>query len=677
MIPTATKQTVHLDFGVRAETTMTISEDAADAAFVLQTMTDMYSVKPLAVIREISTNAWDSHIAAGQTRPIAVTLPVTGDTNPTFVVQDWGVGLDADDLENIYAKFGKSTKRKSESATGMLGLGCKAPLTYCLSFTVVGVKNGVKTVAVVTKNERGIGTIKVLDQLVVDEPNGVTVTVPVPPGDVAEFNGHANNFFRFWRGDVLVNGEPPTQIEPVLELDPDIFVINDDGRGRHSDGRSSIIVQGNVPYPYPTKPGLPRTVTWAPVGSVNFVPNREALLFDALTDDTVSKIQEHIKNLLDRIVSFEVDGANSTYERWLAIMRLKNALPYEYKHKSLGISWKESRLSKGKTLWVVNNDTASKDDRIHEQYLKPRYGTPYTFVTDFPYKGVSARHKAMVRAAGIEQPYVLVQEKPGVLLDGFPGRSWNSIPELPKAIRERAIADEVKTSGPRQETQYDFYIKGEYRSLTQYDGDLPLLWTEHNDSVNASSLSEMFQVAVVRAKYAQKDRVQRLHPTFVPNWQDHVNGEIKVLARRLTKSDHRYLDSQKWERNLSHYFGDVHKKVKDPALRKHMNLTKSEHLERLLKIQGAFGSRVGGDHTDLWQKLLTVRGSGREVEKPHEGHPIRVSYPMLYEMDRYSNTSFMKVSVDDWLIYLNGKYAAIKKAAKNTDDATDDTAEAA
>ena len=44
----------------------------------------LYSDKVMAVIRELSTNAYDSHISAGNKNPFKVTLPTAA--NPNFTV---------------------------------------------------------------------------------------------------------------------------------------------------------------------------------------------------------------------------------------------------------------------------------------------------------------------------------------------------------------------------------------------------------------------------------------------------------------------------------------------------------------------------------------------------------------------------------------------------------------
>ena len=71
----------------------------------------LYSNKIQAIIRELSCNAIDSHVEAGCVdKPIEVHLPTVFE--PWFYVRDFGVGLDHQQVLNIYTVYGASTKTK-------------------------------------------------------------------------------------------------------------------------------------------------------------------------------------------------------------------------------------------------------------------------------------------------------------------------------------------------------------------------------------------------------------------------------------------------------------------------------------------------------------------------------------------------------------------------------------
>lgn len=207
------RNVVHSVGDVQEETRMSIDQESL--AHIMNLLTDLYSDRQMAVIREYASNALDSHIEAGNPDPIEVTLPTS--FNPNLIITDRGVGLTVDDMRDIYSMYGRSTKRDTNDAVGMLGLGCKSGLTYALSFTVTAVKNGVRTVAVVTKDSDGVGIIKILDTMATDEPNGVTVSIPVDSYDISSFRYKADQLFKFWKpGTVLVNGEEPEFNEVAL-----------------------------------------------------------------------------------------------------------------------------------------------------------------------------------------------------------------------------------------------------------------------------------------------------------------------------------------------------------------------------------------------------------------------------------------------------------------------------
>ena len=60
----------------------------------------LYANKIKAIIRELSCNAVDSHVAAGNDQPFEVHLPST--LEPWFSIRDFGTGLNHEQVTNIY-----------------------------------------------------------------------------------------------------------------------------------------------------------------------------------------------------------------------------------------------------------------------------------------------------------------------------------------------------------------------------------------------------------------------------------------------------------------------------------------------------------------------------------------------------------------------------------------------
>ena len=96
---------------------------------------EMYKNKIGAVAREISSNSRDANREAGRSdSPIAITISsennlLSEETN-SISFQDNGVGISPERMDNIFLKYGGSTKRDSDEFTGGFGIGAKTPFAY-------------------------------------------------------------------------------------------------------------------------------------------------------------------------------------------------------------------------------------------------------------------------------------------------------------------------------------------------------------------------------------------------------------------------------------------------------------------------------------------------------------------------------------------------------------------
>jgi hypothetical protein len=160
--------------------TVKMSLDLDSAQVLMQMLSkNLYSDSIGSTIRECASNALDSHRRAGCDEPIVVSLRKNNQADTfEFAVEDFGIGLDADDVRNIISKYGKSTKRDSNTELGMMGLGFKAPLAYSSSFYFVCRKDYMERKYMMYEGE-DTNSIDLLYEKPTAEPNGVKVIVPV------------------------------------------------------------------------------------------------------------------------------------------------------------------------------------------------------------------------------------------------------------------------------------------------------------------------------------------------------------------------------------------------------------------------------------------------------------------------------------------------------------------
>lgn len=167
-----------------SQETVKMSLDLDSAQVLMQMLSkNLYSDSIGSTIRECASNALDSHRRAGSDKPIIVSFRRNNQADTyEFGVEDFGIGLDADDVVNIISKYGKSTKRDSNTELGMMGLGFKAPLAYSSSFYFVARKNGMERKYMMYEGE-DTNSIDLLYEKPTHEGNGVKVIVPVKYSD--------------------------------------------------------------------------------------------------------------------------------------------------------------------------------------------------------------------------------------------------------------------------------------------------------------------------------------------------------------------------------------------------------------------------------------------------------------------------------------------------------------
>lgn len=248
----------------------------------------LYSDKPLAIIRELSCNAFDAHVAAGRKDvPFEVHLPNV--LEPHFSVKDFGTGLDHDDVMKLYTTYFESTKTDSNDFIGALGLGSKSPFSYVDSFTVTSRFNGMVRTYAAYLGEAGVPSIALMSEEPTSEPNGLEVSMPVKQQDFSVFADRAVKVLKRFKPVPVIN----------IEITPPTYLIEGTGWSiRASEGYSAgkvFAIQGNVVYPIDKNAlyghlsheqdslfGLELDLFFD-IGELEVAASREALQYDART----------------------------------------------------------------------------------------------------------------------------------------------------------------------------------------------------------------------------------------------------------------------------------------------------------------------------------------------------------------------------------------------------------
>ena len=291
----------------------------------------LYANKVKAIIRELSCNAIDSHVAAGNIdTPFDVHLP--NSLEPWFSIRDYGTGLSADQVTNIYTTYFESTKTASNEFIGALGLGSKSPFSYTDNFTVTAIKNGVKGVYTAFINEAGVPSIAKMMEEQTSEPAGVEVRFAVEDRyDFGKFRDEARSVYKFFKQRPVISGDATFQFTDPVYLEKDIIP------GVHTVDHSyhSYAIMGNIAYPI----DIPRADTSLGalssllqcglvlefrIGELDFQASREGLSYIPQTINAIKAKLEVLNAQLAVHIAQEADKIENLWERAMYLYKRKD-----------------------------------------------------------------------------------------------------------------------------------------------------------------------------------------------------------------------------------------------------------------------------------------------------------------------------------------------------------------
>ena len=285
----------------------------------------LYANKIRAIVRELSCNAVDSHVAAGkQNTPFVVHLP--NDLAPWFSIRDYGTGLTHDQVTQIYTTYFESTKTDSNEYIGALGLGSKSPFAYTDNFTVTAIRDNKKGIYSAFINQAGVPSIALMMSEDTTEPNGVEVKFSVNDRyDYSKFRDEALQVYTHFKLRPVVSGSAGFEFDTVEYETKNIIpgVHSKTGYNSHS-----IAIMGNIAYPI----DIPNKITAIgdlnlllssnlemhfEIGELDFQASREGLSYIPQTIEAIKRKLETVNGALTDVLTKEADAIENLWERAL------------------------------------------------------------------------------------------------------------------------------------------------------------------------------------------------------------------------------------------------------------------------------------------------------------------------------------------------------------------------
>ena len=194
--------------------------------------TSLYSDKEKAVMYEIGANCVDAHALNGnQDEPWDLVCPTA--LSPYIKFRDYGPGLSTEQVYNLLANYGESTKADSNEYIGAFGIGAKSPVAVTSDWTVVSRYQGTESHFVVFVGANGIPAITMIRDLPTDEPSGLEIIIPVSPNKFTSWtNKIASVFEQYKVKPNVINFAVswPDMAKTVFKGD-NLFILSGNGSG--------------------------------------------------------------------------------------------------------------------------------------------------------------------------------------------------------------------------------------------------------------------------------------------------------------------------------------------------------------------------------------------------------------------------------------------------------------
>lgn len=275
---------------------------------------NLYSDPERSFIREIVSNAWDSHVEAGTTD-----VPVLIKIGSNYVtIRDFGTGISPERFQDVYCNIGSSTKRESNDYIGGFGIGKFSALAVSNTVNIISYYEGKAYHYLMIKDGNKI-TNNLIMTLDTTEKNGVEVTVK-----------NIKDIYKYYSALKYIIFFPNIYIDGELKKESDSINSTKIKYWKYfacasaSIERNKILL-GNVLYPlddsllnlsteedrflsYIEHSGV---VIRFNIGEIEVTPNRENIIY---TEKTIKLIKERLSQAKDEIYEYIKEKTNLNFD---------------------------------------------------------------------------------------------------------------------------------------------------------------------------------------------------------------------------------------------------------------------------------------------------------------------------------------------------------------------------
>jgi len=309
--------------------------DESNISIIMEMVSSsFYSNKIGSIIREITSNCFDSHKRANVDNPVVIKVDFDYENDIYYIeFKDVGTGLSPDAIKYIYMRWFTSDKRSSNEEIGGFGIGSKSPFAYTDMFYINTVSEGIRYDYIHYKDERnakGVREFKL--DLLLEEPtnqrNGTSIRIDIQKEDLPKFLSEINEQLSYFDNVFVQKGESVYSHyeynnkynidnfnrEKIFEYKT--FKYRDRIHGHNHQDSELFILIDTVKYPINFKE-LDIKVLTIPfglkfkIGELSVTPNRENIEYTQKNKDLIisryNEMIEEIAFLIQKQNKFEFD----------------------------------------------------------------------------------------------------------------------------------------------------------------------------------------------------------------------------------------------------------------------------------------------------------------------------------------------------------------------------------
>lgn len=463
-------------------------------------------------IQEVISNAVDSY-KGDKERMLKNPIQIWADNNQ-FIVQDFGVGIDLEQFENVVMPLGASDKTSSNIEIGGFGLGFRSPLAVSPMFMCESSKDGVKRSWTILEDEEEVKYTLDFEGFT-DEPNGTKITIPLVT------NGSFLDNLKFvvqYQSGIVVNHNDFEVFNNTPIIEGQYFIYRE---SCHSD-----ITLGTVPYTLAKLRYRPYAVKFN-IGELNPTISRE-------TVETTGKqdfIEKRINDAQSEFLSY-LDNKD-TFEYYF---NTKVFNTYDYNFKGFKCSIRYGTLAENESYYATF------------KFLKPRYIVKGVLnKSKYVAPRVGKLYKGELR--GNLTKYVYFKKSDIILIEDLKIEGLKDVPNIEELRNTKDYLEfcesvrskrNKKTTKPKEFTSYfllDKVLRGAgftFRErYTNYSKSL-IYYSTNKEEIRklGETLFFMKSFKILDFAYVPEKNLKLITPNFVPIEKFMLN---KTLIKKLSE----------------------------------------------------------------------------------------------------------------------------------------------